>query len=410
MRLGVRLLSFGLVLASLPALMGCGRSATTHPNIESKVSPADSVSDLTGDALLWADSLTASMTLEQRVGQLFMPAVYASDDAATLRLLRSYVADLHIGGVVLLKGDLRAAASLADTLQKLSETGLFVAIDAEWGLRMRLDDAPDFPDNSRLGAKATEELMYEYGREMARECRSIGINMLLGPVVDVVEGRSGAIGRRSFGSDPRRVAELSVAYAKGVESGGVMSVAKHFPGHGSPLADSHKTLPVITRDMASLDSIDLYPFRRYIDSGLSGVMVGHLAVSAVDSVLRPAAMSPLVVRGLLLEQLGFKGLVLTDALNMGAAAGYEAWTPIAAGADVVVAPESTAAAVSSAVKAVLSGDLAVKDIDRACRKVLAYKYLTGAGLSLPVSSEMLYEVVASDEAADIRSRLRQVSQ
>lgn len=362
-------------------------------------------SDITGEAWRWADSTASRMTLEEKVGQLFMPAVYASADGATLRLLRGYVADCHVGGIVLLKGTLEEAALLADTLASMSPTGLFIAIDAEWGLSMRLDGAPEFPDNCRLGATADELMMYDYGREMARECRLTGINMLLGPVVDVVESRRSVIGRRSFGADPHRVADLAVAYARGVESGGVLSVAKHFPGHGSPAVDSHKQLPVIERGFEALDSIDLYPFRRYIEAGLSGVMVGHLAVSAVDTLRRPAAMSPPVVSGLLIGRMGFRGLVLTDALNMGGAAGYEAWRALAAGADIVVAPAATGEAVASTLEALRDGTLSIEAVERACRKVLFYKYLVGADKRRRIDRRGLAGDVASPEAADVQRRL-----
>lgn len=270
--------------------------------------------DLTAMARHMADSVLEGMTLEQRVGQCFMPTLYARE--VTARRLCEYISDLHVGGVVLLKGDLNSAAVLSG-IGASAEVPLFMAIDAEWGLGMRLEDAPYFPRNGQLGSRADEELMYDYGRELARECRRVGINMVLGPVVDVAHNIGGVIGSRSFGADPQRVADLGVAYARGVESGRVVSVAKHFPGHGSPEGDSHKSLPVISRSLHQLDSIDLYPFKSYIDSGLSGVMVGHLAVPAIDPKSMPAAVSPVVIKDLLKGEMGFRGLVLTDALNMG---------------------------------------------------------------------------------------------
>lgn len=365
--------------------------------------------DITSEAELWADSVLSVMTLEQRVGQVFMPAIYASDDPSTLGLLRRYVSDCHVGGVVLLKGNLSSAAAIADTLSRFPETALFVAIDAEWGLNMRLKDAPAYPVNGMIGEEADEMLMFDYGREVARECRRVGITMLLGPVVDVVSGKGGAIGRRSFGSDPTRVADLAVAYACGVESGDVISVAKHFPGHGSPGGDSHRTLPVISGSRARLDSVDLYPFRRYIEAGLSAVMVGHLAVSAVDSLRRPAVMSPAVIGGLLRNEMAFRGLVLTDALNMAGASGYEVWNPIEAGADMVVAPADTKAAVEATLAAVRTGRLAVADIDRACRKILFYKYLVGLDSPESVNPHGLHADIDSEEARNMERRLEAVA-
>lgn len=361
--------------------------------------PADSVgagvSDLTGVASRMADSTLACMTLEQKVGQCFMPSIYASADPATMRKLRSYISDLHVGGVVLLRGDLGSAAIMAGVGMK-AEIPLFMAIDAEWGLGMRLEDAPGFPRNGRLGPRADELMLFDYGSEVARECRRVGINMVLGPVIDVAENPDGVIGSRSFGGDPKVVADLGVAYARGVESGGVISVAKHFPGHGSPKGDSHKMLPVIEHSLRQLDSIDLYPFRSYISAALTGVMVGHLAVPAIDTLSLPAAVSPAVVNDLLRGELGFHGLVLTDALNMGGAEGYGAAAAISAGADVVVSPADTSKEIEDVVRKVRDGEMALETIDSRCRRILFHKYLIGLDRGNPVSLERIREDVRGE--------------
>ncbi len=166
------------------------------------------VPDLTAVAWQWADSVTASMDLERKVAQLFMPAVYSSDDLWTLRQVAEY-GRMGVGGIILLKGDSRGAAALADTLQKISGVPPFVAVDAEWGLAMRPVDAPAFPANRNIGPEADDRIMFDYGRELAAECRRLGINMVLGPVLDV-DGGTGFMGKRSFGGDPRRVAELGI--------------------------------------------------------------------------------------------------------------------------------------------------------------------------------------------------------
>lgn len=332
--------------------------------------------DITSMVMARADSVLSSLTLDQKVGQCFMPAIYASDDSLTMKRFRGYMSDLHVGGVVLLKGDLTSAAVMS-AAGASAEVPLMMAIDAEWGLGMRLTDAPDFPRNGKLGPGADESLLFDYGVEVARECRRIGINMVLGPVVDVTENPKGVIGSRSFGGDPRLVADFGVAYARGLESGRVISVAKHFPGHGSPRGDSHKSLPVIRRSLHQLDSIDLYPFRSYIDAGLSGVMVGHLAVPAIDPESLPAAVSPVVIRGLLRNELGFSGLVLTDALNMGGVEGYASSAALVAGADIVVAPANTAQEIHNVVESVRKGEIGVEIINDRCRRILFYKILAG---------------------------------
>lgn len=360
------------LVALLVVAASCGGRKPAAPE------PADTapeVADITAEAQAWADSVSAGMTLRQKVSQMFMPALYASADYWTLRQVREY-ADSSIGGVVLLKGDVRGATAIADTLSGAAGVGAFVAIDAEWGLAMRLADAPQFPDNQSISPGVDDQLMYDYGRELARECRLLGINMVLGPVVDVsVPG--GFMRRRSYGDDPRRVADLALAYARGLEDGDVVSVAKHFPGHGSVSADSHKGKGVIERSLNEMDSIDLYPFRKWIEQRLSGIMVGHLAVPSIDSEMRPAAMSRTVITDLLRDDLGFSGLVLTDAINMKGAEGLGSVEAIKAGADIIVAPTSTRREIEDVVAAVGSGEIAEATIDAHVRRILFYKYLLG---------------------------------
>lgn len=342
----------------------------------SETEPAEK-SDLTESAMHWADSVCSSLTLRQKVAQMFMPAIYASPDIWTQRLVRQY-ADSCIGGVVFLKGDSGGLKQLADSLKTGSIVAPFISIDAEWGLAMRLADAPEFPRNDAISRSVDDRLMYDYGRELARECRLLGINMVLGPVLDISPG-TGFVRHRSLGNDPRKVADLSVAYARGLEDGNVISVAKHFPGHGSVSVDSHKSMGVINRSLHEMDSIDLYPFRRWVEQCLSGVMVGHLAVPSIDSSMRPAAVSPTVIRDLLRDDLQFKGLVLTDALNMEGAAGYKSADAILAGADIVLAPDKTFAEIEDVVRAVEAGCIDLSEIDTHVKRILFYKFLLTGG-------------------------------
>lgn len=348
---------------------GAELSASEKPDTVAEVE-----TDMTVEALAWADSLIGQMTLEQRVGQLLLPAVYAADDPLSLRNISRYAADWHVGGVVLLKGSTGAVRNIASRLTEASIPPPFMAIDAEWGLGMRLSGTPVFPKNGQISPRAGQDLLYEYGREVARECRLSGINMVLGPVADV-SASSGIMGRRSFGSNPERVAELTVAYARGLEDGNVISVAKHFPGHGSPGQDSHNGVAVVASDMERLDAVDLIPFKAYVNAGLSGVMAGHLAVPSVDSSLSPASFSRPILTGLLRDSLNFRGLVLTDALNMGGAYGYTAADALRAGADIVLAPADTGKEFQAIMSEIESGRLPVSLINDRCRRILFYKYL-----------------------------------
>ncbi len=358
----------------------CGRAgADGHSGSDSSaMQPEDCAvlteTDMTGEALAWADSIMKQMTLEQRVGQLLLPAVYAADDPPSLRSLSRYAADWHVGGVVLLKGSPEAVRTIAERLTEASVPPPFMAIDAEWGLGMRLSGTPVFPKNGQISPRAGQDVLYEYGREVARECRLAGINMVLGPVADV-SASSGIMGRRSFGSDPERVAELTVAYARGLEDGNVVSVAKHFPGHGSPGQDSHNSLAVVASDIERLDTVDMLPFKAYVNAGLSGIMAGHLAVPSVDASLSPASFSRPILTGLLRDSLNFRGLVLTDALNMGGASGYTAADALRAGADIVLAPADTGREFRAIMDEIESNRLPISLVNDRCRRILFYKYL-----------------------------------
>ncbi|MDE6559652.1 MAG: hypothetical protein K2K29_07175, partial [Muribaculaceae bacterium] len=344
---------------------------------------------LTSDALAYADSICATLPLQRKAAMLLMPATFTRTDSYTINQVLVYARDMGVGGLVLLKGSLSEAAVMIDSIYAVAPEGMFIAADAENGLKMRFEDAPEFPWNRELGRLSDDQLMYEFGREIARECRVVGINMILGPVMDIVPGENyhGIMGKRSLGSNPDVVADLAIAYSKGVEDGGVLTVAKHFPGHGSANHDSHKALGEVYSSRLQLDSIDLYPFRRYIREGLSGVMVGHLAVTALDTIRRPAIVSPVIMDHILRRQLGFHGLILTDAINMEGAMGIKAWQAIAAGADMVIAPTDTRAEIDAIVEAVINGNLSEDIVNDRCRRILFYRFLTGANHKRTIRSQ-----------------------
>lgn len=342
--------------------------------------------DISIDARQWADSIMDTMTVEEMAGQLIMPAVYSEISPAAMRLVREYAVCSHVGGVVLLKGSVPAARLIADTLKNMLQVPPFIAIDAEWGLAMRLAGTPEFPRNGRISDEADEILLFDYGYEVARECREVGINMVLGPVLDVlpVGRRKSGIGTRSFGRDPERIASLGVAYAKGIESGGVISVAKHFPGHGSADADSHKRLPVVAKSREELEASDLLPFREYVNNGMSAIMTGHLYVPALDEDELPVTVSEKILRNFIRDQLDFDGLILTDAINMAGAGGCSAAEAIMAGADIVLAPVNTEEELMHIVESVRSGQMPISILRDRVGRVLFYKFMmardnTGSG-------------------------------
>lgn len=356
----------------LSAISGCGlNGSNSGENVSTPIYIAITPEM---EAERFADSLLCVMTLEQKVGELFMPAVYASDDEATLDAIRYYRDSLHVGGVLLLHGDTRSAREIASLMQEGSATGRWVAIDAEWGLGMRLTDAPVFPRNSELPDVGPDS-MRRYGREIGRECRLLGINMVMGPVVDVARDAASVMARRSFGADPQRVADMASAYILGLQEEGISAVAKHFPGHGPTSSDSHRTLPVVSLSRDSLERCDLYVFRRVADAGVDGIMAGHIAVPSLDPTGRPASVSSAMLDTLLRGDIWFEGIVVTDAINMWGVAGFDASEALMAGADLIVAPADTRREIRRIIRLVTAGDLSGETIDRACRRLLRLKRL-----------------------------------
>lgn len=342
-------------------------------------SPTVSDNDYTDEVMARVDSIVNGMSDAELVGQLFMPAVYATADAATLDILTRYACELHIGGIVLLRGDTLGAKVIGDTLRHLSPApGMWIAIDAETGLGMRLKDAETMPTAATMGLSADGQRMYDYGQKLADQSRRLGINMILGPVLDVETSTEGFIGNRSFGPNPETVGELGTSMARGIEDGGVISVAKHFPGHGNAKADTHRQLGVIDSPLSEIERTALPPFREYISNGLSAVMVGHLAVPAIDPQLRSAALSEAVITDLLRGDLSFKGLVITDALNMkgaiGESGGAATVEAIRAGADIVIAPTDTRQEIKAVTEAMANGTLSRSRVKESVRRILFYKY------------------------------------
>ena len=211
----------------------------------------------------WVDSVYKSMNLDEKIGQLFMPVVEPNNRYKAK--LNDYIRNQKVGGLLFSKGTLSQQAELINYAQSITKTPLFIAADAEWGLSMRLSDAPDFPKNMVLGAITNDTLLYLYGKEVARQCREMGIHINFAPAIDVNSNpQNPVIGTRAFGSDPENVARKGIAYAKGLEDNGVLAVAKHFPGHGDTSEDSHKTLPTIKHSSERLNEVELMPFRKYL--------------------------------------------------------------------------------------------------------------------------------------------------
>ena len=325
----------------------------------------------------WVETRLEEMTLKEKIGQLFIHTVALQDTEVNRKNIRDAVKEYKIGGLLFSGGKLDTQVKLTNYAQELAEIPIMITFDGEWGLAMRLKEIPAFPRNRVLGAIQDDELLYEYGKEVAKQCREIGVHVNFAPVADVDNNPlNPVINTRSFGGDPRNVARKVVAYSRGLEEGGVLSVSKHFPGHGDTNVDSHKALPVLKFSRERMDSIEMYPFRKAVDAGLGGVMVGHLEVPALSKKL--ASLSPDII-GILQNEFGFKGLVFTDALEMKGVSNNAnvCAQALAAGNDMVLAPRNLKREMDAVMAMIRSGQLTEEQITQKCRKVLTFKYALG---------------------------------
>ncbi len=274
----------------------------------------------------------------QKVAQLFMPAAFINDSEEDIRHLESLIRDYGVGGlcffhsrasaatnfegkrkIIYNEHSLRTLKSLIARYQNATAIPLLIAIDAEWGLAMRVENTPQFPYAITLGAiRGQEELIYEVGRSIARDCKNAGIHWNFAPVADInLNPENPVIGYRSFGENKNEVAQKAIAFMQGLRSGGILGCAKHFPGHGDTATDSHLGLPVISKDINTLKNQELYPFSQMIAAGVDAIMVGHLSVPALSrGDHMPASVSPAIIQDVLRAELGFEGVVVSDALNM----------------------------------------------------------------------------------------------
>lgn len=327
----------------------------------------------------WVDSVFKTLTTEEQLAQLIMPIVNPSQDTQAIKREEQRFSKFKWGGILYQKGLMAHQLVMNKRLQQTNSIPLLIALDGEWGLYMRLKDAPRFPRNLGLGLAGDAQMLYEYGREIARECRLMGIHVNFAPTVDVnINPLNPVIGSRSFGSTPSVVSQLSEAYALGLEDGGVLSVAKHFPGHGDTSEDSHKTLPIVQATRKRLELVELAPFKHYINSGLGGIMTAHLRVPALENRSIPSSLSPNVCTDLLKKDLGFQGLIFTDGLEMEGvqtqSLGDIGVAALLAGNDILLGPSSPEAQLNNLVLAYWDGRLPAKLIEEKVRKVLAYKY------------------------------------
>lgn len=358
----------------------------------------------------WVNSIYSQLSPEERIAQIMIMPINPNKDDDAKMLVKRYVDTYKVGGLIYESSDIASQARLTNYAQSLSAVPLMIALDAEWGLTMRLKDAPVFPRNLLLGGINDDKLIYEYGKEVARECRLMGVHVNFAPVLDVMDREGSVLGRRSFGYSPEVVAHHCVAFAKGLEDGGVLSTAKHFPGHGSTTADSHKELPVLDKSFSEMKLYDLVPFESYIKAGLGGMLTAHIDVPFFDDGTTPCSMSRECIDGLLKKKMGFEGLVFTDALDMQGAKSIEGdpcVNAILAGNDVLLMPHDIESSINAVLAAIEDGTISWNDIETRCKKMLRYKYALGIvdSAKTPIDIDKVASQINTQYAEDLNRRL-----
>ncbi len=339
----------------------------------------------------WVESTFNSLTEDQRIAQLFMIRAHSDKGPDHINKVTKLVRDYQVGGLCFFQGTPEKQAELTNKYQQLSKVPLMISMDAEWGLGMRLKSSTiSFPHNLTLGAIQNNNLIYDMGQEVARQCRRLGVHVNFAPVVDINNNKANpVINYRSFGEDRYNVSAKSYMYMKGMQDGNLMACAKHFPGHGDTNVDSHYDLPVINHGMPRLDSIEMFPFRLLAEHGMQSMMIAHLHVPAIDATTnRPTTLSPRAVTEILKQDIGFDGLIFTDGLGMkGVTKHYRAGEveakALVAGNDILLLPQDVPAALKEIKSYIASGELSKADVEEKVRRVLRAKY--DLGISTPQS-------------------------
>ncbi|MCB0431047.1 MAG: serine hydrolase [Flavobacteriales bacterium] len=346
----------------------------------------------------WVDSVMTVLTPDERIGQLFMVAAYSNQGEKHEENILSLIRDQHIGGLIFMQGGPVRQAGLTNRYQAASRIPLMMAMDAEWGLAMRLDSTVQYPRQMALGAMQGDDMVERMGADIARQMQRLGVQISFSPVVDVNSNPANpVIGSRSFGESKENVARKGLAYMRGLQNGHVLANAKHFPGHGDTDKDSHLALPVVKHSRARLDQIELYPFKTLIDAGVGSIMVAHLHVPVLDSAKnRATTLSHAVVTDLLKKQMNFRGLVFTDALGMKGVADFNApgevdVKALLAGNDVLLFSADVPKAIEGIKKAIADGKITQNEVDERCRRILMFKHWAGLANWKPVDVNHLYE-------------------
>lgn len=342
--------------------------------------------------IAWVDSTYNSLSLDEKIGQLFMTAAYSNRDEIHENEIKKLITEEKIGGIIFMQDDTKHQIELINEYQSLSKIPLLIGMDAEWDLSMRLKNTNRFPWAMPMGALRKDYLIYKVGEKIAEHLKLVGAHFNFAPDIDVnTNPNNPIIGNRSFGSKPSRVADKGVAYMKGMQDNHILASAKHFPGHGDTSEDSHLTLPTIPYDRARLDSIELLPFRELINSGITAIMVSHINLPAFEKDKKtPATLSKNLITNVLKNELGFKGIIITDALNMkGVTKNFEDgeidYLAFEAGNDILLFSQAVNKGKNKIKEALLNGAIPMSRLEESVKKILMAKYFSGAYNFSPLS-------------------------
>ncbi len=361
----------------------------------------------------WVDSVFNTLTPKQRIGQLFLVRAHTNLGQKYVDSVKQVIEREQLGGLVVFQGGPVRHANMFNQYQKVSKVPLLITFDGEWGLGMRMPDSTiSYPYQMTLGAIQNNNLLYEMGRQVARDFHRMGMHFNFAPVVDINNNpKNPVINFRSFGDNKYKVTEKAKAYMDGMVQGGILASLKHFPGHGDTDVDSHHDLPQLKFDRARLDSLEMYPFRQLIKDGAPSVMVAHMNIPALDNTPNiPSSISKKVVTDIIRTELGFRGLTVTDAMDM---SGVKKFFPngeadvmaIEAGHDLLEVSENSGRAIDLVEKAIKSGRLSQADIDARVKKVLAAKLWLGLNQVKPVNTNRLYEDLNTPAAQSLVQRI-----
>ena len=380
--------------------------------LQAQFSPKNLTKDLDKKAVKYADSLYAKLSMDERIGQLYIVALYTNKDQNHISGVRKLVEQERIGGIILMQDDAEQEIALVNEFQKKSRVPMLFGMDAEWGLYQRIKTAHKFPWAMTLGAIQDNNLVYEMASKIAEDAKKMGIYWNFAPVVDVnTNPKNPIIGNRSFGSDVQNVIAKSLAYAQGLQDNGVLAAIKHFPGHGDTDVDSHLDLPVVKHSLDRLNKIELAPFKALMDKKIGGAMIAHLYVPQLEKGKNiPASISYDIVTNLLKNKFRYEGLVITDALNMNAVAkkypaGELDLRAFKAGNDVLLFSQDVPTGKKLIKEAIQKGEISEKRLEESVKKILKTKYLLGLQNLRPLSSEGINNVLNNDSHAKISEKL-----